>query len=369
MSGSRCMGLLLMTIVAHGGNRMAQETFRHAIIDDHGPQNPHIKIAGDINEDGLDDVVVASSAGGPLVWYEAPHWRKHVIAAAGRWSCDGKLVDMDGDGDLDLILSEWYTYDRLEWYENPFPTDDPATAPWRLHVIGPPKAHDICIADLDSDGTLEIITRTQGQAGNQIVLRKRIGQEWRTRAIPCPTGEGLAVGDLNRDGRPDIVISGRWYSTPENVLDGDWTEHVFAEWPADAVVRTHDMNADGRLDILLTRSEGPHRLSWFEAPEDPIQGNWIEHIVEPSIDYAHSLVVCDLTGDGLPDIVTAEMHQSERRRVMVYLYRGDSMAWDRHVLANTGSHNICVARGLHGPIIVGANWSGPYQPVEAWELH
>jgi len=349
---------------------MSDVTFRHTIIDEQGPLNPHIKVAGDINGDGSDDLVVPSSAGGPLVWYEAPEWRKHVIAEAGTWSCDGKLVDMDGDGDLDLLIPDWYTHDRLEWYENPLPDGDPAAGPWKQHVIGNPKAHDICVADLDGDGRLEIVTRVQGQIGNQIVVRKQVAGEWRNRLLSCPEGEGLALGDLDRDGRPDIVIAGRWYAAPTDVLNGEWAERVFADWPNDAVVRLHDMNGDGRLDVVLTRSEGPHRLSWFEAPDDPGAGTWTEHIVEESIDFAHSLVVTDLTGDGLPDIVTAEMHQSERKRVMVYLNAGNSTSWERHVLATTGSHNLCVARMADGrALIAGANWSGPFQPVEGWEVH
>jgi hypothetical protein len=355
-------------LLATGGIAMPGVTFEHLVVDAQGPLNPHIKVAGDIDGDGSDDLVVPSSAGGPLVWYEAPEWKKHVIAESGKWSCDGKLVDMDGDGDLDLLIPEWYTYDRLEWYENPLPDGDPATDPWKLHIIGNPKAHDICVGDIDADGEQEIVTRVQGQAGNQVVVRKQVGGEWQNRVLPCPPGEGLALGDVDGDGRPDIFIGGRWYAAPVDAMAGEWPEHVFAEWPADAVVRLHDMNADGRLDVVLTRSEGPHRLSWFEAPDDPIAGKWQEHVVEASIDYAHSLVVCDLNGDGLPDIVTAEMHQSERKRVLVYLNQGDSAAWERHVLATTGSHNLCVARLADGrAVIAGANWSGPHQPVEAWE--
>ncbi|MGQ9514993.1 MAG: FG-GAP repeat domain-containing protein [Thermoproteota archaeon] len=75
-----------------------------------------------------------------------------------------------------------------------------------------------------------------------------------------------------------------------------------------------------------------------------------------------------MNGDGSPDIVTAEMHQSSRKRVMVYLNETDALKWRQQVVAVTGSHNICVADiGNDGKMdIVGANWSGKYQPVEMW---
>ena len=142
---------------------------------------------------------------------------------------------------------------------------------------------------------------------------------------------------------------------------------MFAEWHKDAVVQLADMNGNGRPDVALTRSEGHYRLSWFETPADPAREVWTEHVVDDDVDYAHCLVVCDMDGDGRPDIVTAEMHQSPRKRVMVYLNRGEG-AWRRQILCETGSHNICVADvGNTGrPDIIGANWSGDYQPVEMW---
>jgi len=95
----------------------------------------------------------------------------------------------------------------------------------------------------------------------------------------------------------------------------------------------------------------------------------VEHVADDSVDFAHSLVVCDADGDGQLDIVTAEMHQSPRKRVMVYLGGRGGTEWRREIIAETGSHNVCVVRlGGTGRIgIVGANWSGDYQPLELWE--
>ena len=342
---------------------------KHVIIDAQGPENPHIKAVGDIDGDGFADVVIPSSNGGPLVWYRYPDWTRHVVARSGRWSCDARLVDMDGDGDLDILLPEWYTQNRLEWYENPGPDGDPITDPWKRHIIGPPRAHDIAVGDMDGDGHLEIVTREQGADGNRIVIRKRdVDGSWVQRILPCPAGEGLALGDVDRDGRLDVVIGGRWYQAPKEILSDPWEEYVFADWPPDAVVRLADMNTNGRLDVVVTRSEGLHRVSWFEAPPDPRDGEWTEQIVDDSVDFAHSLVVCDMTGNGEFDIVTAEMHQSARKRVMVYLNEGDATKWKRQIIATTGSHNLCVADiGNTGRLdLIGANWSGDYQPVEMW---
>lgn len=363
------VALIAFTVPTTGFARGMNGMFKHVIVDADGPENPHVKTVGDLNGDGKDELVVASSAGGPLVWYDLVDLSRHEIAPAGKWSCDAKLVDMDGDGDLDLVIPEWYSKNRLEWYENPLPDGDPAAGHWKRHEIGSPRAHDVWVADIDADGELEIVTRQQNDPGAEIVVWLRSGPEqWESRKLKCPEGEGLALGELAGTGRLDVVIGGRWYETPEDLRGGQWQEHVFADWFPPAIVRVADMSGDGRPDIVLTRSEGQGKLSWFEAPDDP-RAHWTEHVVEDSLDYAHSLVVCDLTGDGAPDIVTAEMHQSERRRVLVYVNEGRGLAWRREVVATKGCHGLCVADlGDAGKVLVGANWSGSYQPVEMWRV-
>ena len=343
--------------------------FKHIVIDAEGPRNPHIKAVGDINGDGIAEVVVASSNGGPLVWYEYPGWIKHVIAPSGGWSCYAQVVDMDGDGDRDVLISDWYTHNRMEWYENPKPSGNPATDPWKRHIIGSPRAHDIEVGDIDGDGHIEIVTRSQGKEGNEIIIWKRSADNsWVKRAIDCPTGEGLALGDIDNDGKLEVTIGGRWYKASGDVLHDPWKENIFADWHPDAVVKLADMNNDGRPDVVLTRSEGPYRISWFEVPLDPRGDVWKEHTIDGSIDFAHSLAICDMDNDGNLDVVTAEMHQSSRKRVIVYFNQGNAVEWKRQVIATTGSHNLCVADidGDGNPDIIGANWSGDYQPVEMW---
>jgi hypothetical protein len=231
--------------------------FEHVIVDADTPPDPHIKAMGDVGGNGLADIVIPSSKGGPLVWYEAPGWQRYEIAPTGRWSCEAQVVDMDGDGDGDILISEWYNENRLEWYENPLPEGNPRQDPWKRHIIGEPRAHNIEVADLDGDGRMEITTRDQGQNGGKILVWKRADGGWRHREIPCPLGEGLNTADVDGDGRPEIVIGGRWYETPADVMVGDFAEHVFAaDWPGDAMVRCADMSGRGRVDVVLARSEG-----------------------------------------------------------------------------------------------------------------
>ncbi len=180
--------------------------FEHIIIDAEGPADPHIKLVGDINGDGIPEVIIPSSKGGPLVWYEYPNWTKHVIAPSGNWSCYARVIDMDGDGDGDILISDWSANNRIEWYENPLPDGDPAVDPWKRHIIGGPRAHDIDIGDIDGDGRMEFVTRWKDEEGNRFFVWKQdVDGVWANRPVDCPPGEGIALGDIDRDGFVEVV--------------------------------------------------------------------------------------------------------------------------------------------------------------------
>ncbi|MBN1641769.1 MAG: VCBS repeat-containing protein [Anaerolineae bacterium] len=358
--------------------------FRHVIVDPHNPPDPHCKAAGDLDGDGCPDLLAASASGGGLDWYRYPDWRKCPIAA-GAFTTDMAVGDIDGDGCLDVVIP---SDDGLIWFRNPRAAGgDPACDPWQAVNVGPQGArmHDVELADLDGDGQLDIVTRHQSGfgkwLGNAIHLWvQQTPTTWRHRTFACPHGEGLAVADLNGNGRPDIAIGGCWYENPGDALAGAWAEHAYVDpvhfdrcWTrGDVVVQVGDLNGNGRPDIALSPAEGSGHLSWFEAPDDPRAGDWIEHVIDAQMDHAHGLGLADMDGDGALDIVVAKMHQATApQEVAVYFNRGAGASWDKHVVATTGSHNIVLVDvGCSGRIdIYGANWnnrSPTHGSIELW---
>ena len=345
--------------------------FEHAAIDD-SVKDPWAKMVADIDGDGFVDVIIGGRSG-PLVWYRYPDWTKAVIAKGGYRTVDGAAGDIDGDGDLDIVMG------GLLWYENPLPAAKPGDGLWKAREVADHRTHDLELADLDGDGRLDIVTRDQSdfghKAGNKIyVWQQKARNRWDHSIIDCPHGEGLALADMDRDSDPDIVIGGIWFENTGSLPAADWKGHKFGNWHPSATVQVADINGDGRVDVVLSPSElkgNWHRLSWFEAPADPRQEAWAEHVVVERIECViHGLVTADFDGDGAIDIATSEMHQGkDPDEVAVFVNRNSGGAWDKQVLSTKGSHYIQAGDiGCDGDIdLMGANWSGPYQPVEIWE--
>jgi hypothetical protein len=341
--------------------------FEHRVVD--AEFWGDCKAIGDINGDGFNDLLLANRDW--LIWYAYPDWTRTIISRdAENFTTDMEVADIDRDGDLDVIVPDGWE-GKLQWFENPRPDGDPARDAWTPRLIGShgQYAHDIEVGDLDGDGRLDVVTRPKGT--KIYIWIQRESDAWAQRAIDCPDGEGLAVGDVDRDGDPDIVVAGRWYETPRDIMKGSWLEHIYADWPhGDTYPKIGDLNGDGRPDIALTPSEETFRLSWFEAPEDPKASGWVEHIVQQPISFTHSIEIADIDHNGQPDIVVAEMAQSEDPdEVIIFLNIGKGLQWRKFVVAATGSHNLRVGDiDNDGDFdLYGSNWQDPpVGKVELW---
>jgi hypothetical protein len=324
-----------------------------------------ILMLGDINGDGNMDVVIgAEKAEGPgLVWYQYPTWEKHPVAR-GEFTTDGKLADVDADGDLDMVIGTFQGgKGEILWLEN---VSGKGNGEWIRHSVGKGYAHDLVVSDMNADGKMDIVTCDK----KKVVLWEQISPEsWVENMVAERPGEGIALADMDGDGDLDVVYGGSWLENPGSLKTTPWKSHSIApKCSPDSRVFVADMNKDGRPDVVLTVSEGKGTLSWFESPGNPRTGTWVEHpIGKETLEGAHSLQVADFDGDGESDVLTAEMHTSRKKRVLVYLNRKG--AFEPLVLARTGSHNM-QAGDIDGDgdiDIVGKNYAGPGRVIEMWE--
>lgn len=171
----------------------AAPVFEHVVIDSDNPQDPHCKTLGDIDGDGFVDAVVASGVNGGMYWYEYPDWtNKHAIRSSGGWTTDMQAADIDGDGDLDIVIPN---SSGLHWYENPLPDGDPRTDFWMENTIGPDgkNNHDVEVADVDLDGDLDVVSRKKGGGGTYLWQQEPPLADWTQVTVSTRIGEGIGL--------------------------------------------------------------------------------------------------------------------------------------------------------------------------------
>ena len=145
-------------------------------------------------------------------------WRKHVIDDAPR-PIHGHFADMDSDGDLDVVMALgcWAPeeQDRPEvhqvvWYEH---EGQPGVCPWKKHIICDvfPWAFEALAVDIDGDGQTEVLASAWGENG-RLVMFKHQGDPrgpWTMQVLKenWVNANQVIVGDLDGDGRLDIIAS------------------------------------------------------------------------------------------------------------------------------------------------------------------
>lgn len=119
---------------------------------------------GDVDHDGMPDVIALSSGSAGLVWFKNPSWTKYTITTKPKALIFVSPYDVDGDGDLDVaFISDFAMTDTssggtISWAENP---GSPTTSQdWAVHAIDAiPTSHRVRWADLDGDGKKELIAQ------------------------------------------------------------------------------------------------------------------------------------------------------------------------------------------------------------------
>ncbi len=335
------------------------------------------KMAGDVDQDGLLDLIVGGSIGEGLCWYRFPTWRKTLIARPNdQFTTDGAVGDVDRDGDPDIVVPDGNQGVNLVWFRNPGPVGDPGVAgQWeRVPVAALDDwGKDVELADFDRDGRMDIAVRTPGSVR---VFFQDEGEAWSSVMVADRLqGEGMCSGDVDSDGDVDLALAGVWLDNPSERGDARglaWEAHVIdGSMYRDVKGVVADINADGHRDIVYSCSEGVGDVAWYSPDAGDPRGTWSKHVVVPGLYRGHTLQVADMDGGGGLDIIVGQMHTTNERVLAIYLNSGGvDPSWTMLPVADTGLHSGVVAdfAASGHPGIFGCNWTG-HPPVRYWVNH
>ncbi len=352
------------------------------------PWISHVNVV-DLDRDGLDDVLACDDKLQAVVWLRqvSPGKFEESTLMAGLPSpVHVEAVDIDGDGDLDLLVAcMGEVFPNNDKIGSVIILENDGHQHFTKHVIAEHIARvtDIRAADFDGDGKLDLAVAQFGYDQGEIRWMRNLGN-WQFESHNLLNLSGtinVCVADLNGDRTPDIVavVSQQWEEIHlfENDGKGNFTDRIlFGSTNEDfgsSGISLCDLNRDGRPDILYTNGDG---FAYADPGKRPWHGlQWLENLGNGAFKFhrigdlpgAYSPVGVDLDGHGVMDVVCTSGFNDWKNpdaAALVVFKNDGQMNFTPHVLAHEPIQLVTCAVGkLDGSglpsIVTGGFYSYP----------
>lgn len=266
-------------------------------------------------------VAIAGSSGASGQSVGLLHYTRVVeLEKTAETSANISFGDLDRDGNLDIVLAKgrhWPLVDRVL-------LGDGKGGVRRAYDLGPAsdRSYSARLVDVDGDGSLDVVISNDAPDPKRVYLNDGKGHfragstyghpEWETR--------NANVADMNGDGLPDIVVANR--SNRPNTSNYICFNRGGGRFDADCApvvpystttITPADMNGDGLMDLVAPHRDGGQSYVHLAGARGTFSAERRIPFGPPKAGIRIS-EVADFNGDGLSDIVAVD----EESGVAVY---------------------------------------------------
>ncbi len=298
--------------------------------------NVEMMASGDLNGDGIDDIVAATVAGVSVMLSQGNGTFSTSNIAWQSNNRDVKIGDLNGDGHLDVVVGS--SASRVGIFLN----NGTGSISLSQELTTTDEVWGIGLGDYNGDGRLDIISTDRNNLTSMSLFFNNGNGTFGARTslgVPSTNNRyGIGTGDLNGDGRDDFIF-GNLGQAFVMLSNGDGTFRVASSFnnSESAYFQTADLNNDGFLDFVSGGSgSGSETVAVYLGNGD----GTFRHT--QSIDTVGTRVVLgDLNGDGYADIVTGSGGQT----ISINLSNGDGTFRATSTTTSASSQSFAVALG------------------------
>jgi hypothetical protein len=301
----------LTTLIAAGQSSIDRVRWRHLSSSTGDLPVPSTStqqtgsLVGDFDRDGVNDFVLSFRQVAPaLVGYRSRNggWLRRVIEPdLLTVEADGTTLDIDQDGDLDIVFGgDWQSRD-VWWWENPGGASEMR---WLRHVIkssGETQHHDQVFGDFLGTGRPQLAFWNQN--AKAIFLATFPAQPhtepWpATRIFTGAAGEpgglypeGADVADVDGDDRVDLLAGNAWFKHESGM-----TFRPIRIGPIGGRIAAAQLVEGGRPEVVIAPGDGTGPLHWYACDGNPFDpACWQGHdLIVGDVVHGHSLAIADV---------------------------------------------------------------------------
>ncbi len=286
-----------------------------------GPHSVYGLAAADLDNDGWFDLATGDTNG------QVVAWRNDSTPFAGAWSSNTvgstpgaggvralAVGDLDNDGDLDLVTGD--AGNQVVAWQN---DNTPFSGVWTAHVVFTATAavESLALVDLDLDGDLDLVAGCGAAEDYELTSWQNDGTPFSGSWVEQQIGKNeattyaIAVADYDVDGDPDLVSTAAYNVSYAEVRAWENDGTPFGStWPGSDVTDPDetayalvaaDLDKDGDPDLVTGGSASADLFAWSNARPGEALSGWTEG-VQPTTLSAESIALADFDFDGWTDV-------------------------------------------------------------------